>query len=227
MDPPNHAHSTSRMRWTGLIVVESKPQPGLEDRFDDWACREHIPEMLDAPGIARGWYLIGSNGSRGNEPERLTIYGLTGEDPLDQMETLATRATTRSPEQRAALRELVAAPPNITWLLVEDGGPGNGPRAVGNVRNDTPIHWSGELIDKPLDRGSLGGTQIAAVLGRVAHDRRSQPDDSPAPRYRMLSAVQAASADDPTVGSSSCFVMHQAGGHIETLFSGPVAGAAV
>ncbi len=85
-----------------LYLVCLTPEPGYEDKFNDWYDNEHVPELLACPGFeeVRRWEQIeGIPGS----PRYLAIYTMTSMDAFTSPEYQKLRNRTREEYSELAL----------------------------------------------------------------------------------------------------------------------------
>lgn len=71
-----------------IYVVDIEVDAEVEDGWNDWYDREHLPEILTCPGFLRGRrYVTGSGASR----RYITVYVVTGPEVLSSDEFLERR----------------------------------------------------------------------------------------------------------------------------------------
>ncbi len=102
----------------GLLLVQSVPSdPAREDEYNAWYSGQHIPEVLQIPGIvsARRYKLVGR---KGQAPAYLALYELDADDVRAPLRELGARATSGEIEMSDVLQQ--DPPPVITLYELTD-----------------------------------------------------------------------------------------------------------
>lgn len=100
-------HDDSRL----LYVVSLEPEPGYEERFNEWYDDEHVPELLECPGFESATRFELIDGIPGS-PRYLAHYALSGMDAFTS--EAYVRQAGRSPAELSPLAREVAAHRSLT-----------------------------------------------------------------------------------------------------------------
>lgn len=93
-------------RASALLALWNDVDPALDDAYNDWHAREHVPERLTVPGML--WAQRYARADDSAWPRYLTLYGLRDAAVLDSAayRQLLAEPTPASRAMRPALRNL-------------------------------------------------------------------------------------------------------------------------
>ena len=77
----------------GILVVTTNPPADMEEEFNAWYDREHIPERLSVPGFQRAQRYYLADGER----RYLALYDVSAFDVFDSPAYLATSGDKNTP----------------------------------------------------------------------------------------------------------------------------------
>ena len=76
-----------------MLVVGSNAVPGQEKAYDEWYVNQHIPDLLNIPGIVAAQRLALLDGYKCNH-KYLALYQVETDDPGEVMAELVKRSNT-------------------------------------------------------------------------------------------------------------------------------------
>jgi hypothetical protein len=105
----------------GVMVVQSSPAEGSEDKYNAWYKATHIPQILEIPGfVGARRYKVRDGGQTGGNPvsQYLTVYDLDADDLDGPLTELGARSAAGKIERSDYLQ--LTPPPVVTvYQLVE------------------------------------------------------------------------------------------------------------